>query len=312
MSRIITVGAAQLGPIARDEPRSSTVERMLVLMHRAHARGCRLVVFPELALTTFFPRWYMPEQADIDAFFESEMPGPATRPLFDTARRLGIGFYLGYAELCEQQGRTHHFNTSILVDPNGDIVGKYRKVHLPGHSDHRPDFPFQHLEKRYFEPGDLGFPVFHAFDGLFGMCICNDRRWPETYRVMGLQGVEMILLGYNTPVHYPPVPQHDHLQNFHNHLVMQSGAYQNGTWVVGVAKAGCEEGCDLIGQSAIIAPTGEIVAMCATLEDELIVADCDLDLCQLLKQNVFNFALHRQPQHYRLICERKGAEAPAR
>jgi predicted amidohydrolase len=311
MSRTITVGAAQLGPIARDEPRSSSVGRMLALLHKAHARGCQLVVFPELALTTFFPRWYREDQADIDAFFENAMPNTDTQPLFDAARGLGIGFYLGYAELSEEAGQLRHFNTSILVDGNGAIVGKYRKVHLPGHSDHRPDFPFQPLEKRYFEPGNLGFPVFRAFDGLFGMCICNDRRWPETYRVMGLQGVEMVLLGYNTPVHYPPVPQHDHLQNFHNHLVMQSGAYQNGTWVVGVAKAGNEEGCDLIGQSVIIAPTGEIVAMCTTLADELIVADCDLDMCNLLKNNVFNFALHRQPQHYRMIGERKGAEPPA-
>ena len=141
-----------------------------------------------------------------------------------------------------------------------------------------------------------------AFGGTVGMCICNDRRWPETYRVMGLQGVELIVLGYNTPTHFPPAPEHDHLQNFHNHLVMQAGAYQNGTWVVGVAKAGREEGCDLIGQSSIIAPTGEIVAMCATLGDELIVADCDLDYCQSLKQNMFNFAQHRQPQHYGLIA----------
>jgi predicted amidohydrolase len=310
MSRVLTVGAAQLGPIARAEPRSSAVERMLALMRTAHERGCGLVVFPELALTTFFPRWYMPDQADVDAFFETEMPNEATEPLFAESRRLAIGFYLGYAELVEEAGRARHFNTSILVDQSGRIVSKYRKVHLPGHSEHEPERPFQHLEKRYFEPGDLGFPVVRAFDANVGMCICNDRRWPEVYRVMGLQEVELVLLGYNTPVHFPPAPEHDQLQNFHNHLVMQSGAYQNGTWVVGVAKAGREEGCDLIGQTAIIAPTGEIVAMCATLGDELVVADCDLDRCQALKQNMFNFALHRQPQHYGLITERTGAEPP--
>jgi predicted amidohydrolase len=310
MSRILTVGAAQLGPIARDEARASVVERLLALMRRARERRCDLVVYPELALTSFFPRWYLPDQADVDAFFETEMPNEAVAPLFDEARSLGIGFHLGYAELVEIDGEHRHFNTSILVDQAGQIVSKYRKVHLPGHSEHEPERPFQHLEKRYFEPGDLGFPVVRAFDGIVGMCICNDRRWPETYRVMGLQGVELIVLGYNTPTHFPPAPEHDHLQNFHNHLVMQSGAYQNGTWVVGVAKAGCEEGCDLIGQSAIIAPTGEIVAMTSTLADELIVADCDLDQCVSLKANMFNFALHRQPQHYGLITERTGAEAP--
>jgi len=142
------------------------------------------------------------------------------------------------------------------------------------------------------------------------MCICNDRRWPETYRVMGLQGVELVLLGYNTPVHHPPAPEHDALGNFHNALVMQAGAYQNGTWVVGVAKCGCEEGVDQIGGSVIVAPSGEIVAACATLGDELAIARCDLDLTKSYKNTVFNFARHREPHAYGLIVERKGAVPP--
>ena len=310
MTRPITVGAAQLGPIARSEPRSEVVKRLLALLAQAHERGCELVVFPELALTTFFPRWWMQDQAEIDSFFEREMPGPETRPLFDEARRLGIGFCLGYAELAVEVGLTRRYNTSILVNRTGQLVGKYRKIHLPGHAEHEPTRPFQHLEKRYFDVGDLGWPVWRAFGGLVGMCICNDRRWPETYRVMGLQGVEMVLLGYNTPVHNPPAPEQDLLGPFHNHLVMQAGAYQNGTWVVGVAKCGREEGCDMIGQSAIIAPSGEIVARCTTLGDELAVARCDLDATRTYKETIFNFARHRRPEHYRLIVERTGAVPP--
>ena len=298
MTRRITIAAAQLGPIARSESRASAVARMVALMRDAKARGAGLVVFPELALTTFFPRWFFEEQAAIDAFFETEMPGPETRPLFEAAAELGLGFVLGYAEKLEQAGRIRRFNSAILVEPNGRIAGKYRKVHLPGHREHEPWRPFQHLEKRYFEPGDLGFPVFESFGGTLGLCLCNDRRWPETFRVLGLRGAELVMLGYNTPMHYPPVPDHDHLQAFHNHLCLQAGAYQNGTWVVGVAKAGREEGCDLLGQSCIVAPTGEIVAQCSTLEDELIVHDCDLDRCAEIKEHIFNFALHREPEHY--------------
>jgi predicted amidohydrolase len=207
--RTITVGAAQLGPIARAESRSDVVKRLLAHLHEAKARGCELVVFPELALTTFFPRWYMEDQGEIDRFFERELPGP------------------------------------------------------------------------------------------------------ETYRVMGLQGVEMILLGYNTPMHHPPAPEQDALTNFHNSLVMQAGAYQNATWVVGVAKCGREEGCDMIGQSQIIAPSGETVAMASTLGDELVVARCDLDQSASYKRTVFNFARHRRPEHYGLIVERTGAVPPA-
>ena len=310
MARVITIGAAQLGPIARQESRGLVVKRLLDLLGQAQGLGCDLVVFPELALTTFFPRWWMEDQAEIDAFFEREMPGPETRPLFDEAARLGMAFCLGYAELIQEGGALRRYNTSILVDRAGRIVGKYRKVHLPGHAEHEPSRPFQHLEKRYFDVGDLGFPVWRALGGVLGMCICNDRRWPETYRVMGLQGVEMILLGYNTPAHNPPAPEQDALGPFHNHLVMQAGAYQNATWVVGVAKCGREEGCDLIGQSAIIAPSGEIVAQAATLGDELISARCDLDLTRSYKDTIFNFARHRRPEHYRLIVDRVGAEPP--
>jgi hypothetical protein len=310
MSRIVTVGAAQLGPIARNEPRRQVVARLIALMQQARSHGCDLVVYPELALTTFFPRWYFERQEEVDSWFERSMPGPETQPLFDAAKKLGIGFYLGYAELVTEEARARRFNTSILVDKSANLIGKYRKVHLPGHAEHEPWRRFQHLEKRYFETGNLGFPVFRAFGGLFGMCICNDRRWPETYRVMGLQGVEMVLLGYNTPVHNPPAPEHDNLSNFHNSLVMQSAAYQNATWVVGVAKAGCEEGVDQIGNSIIVAPSGEIVGACSTLGDELALARCDLDLGNSYKRTVFDFARHREPRHYGLIVERKGAVPP--
>jgi len=310
MTRIVTVGAAQLGPIARQDTRRQVVGRLIDLLEQGHAHGCDLVVFPELALTTFFPRWYLEDPAELDVFYEREMPGPETQPLFDAAARLGVGFYLGYAELVMQDGRQRRFNTSVTVDPSGAIVGKYRKIHLPGHAEHEPWRAFQHLEKRYFETGDLGFNVFRAFGGVMGMAICNDRRWSETYRVMGLQGVEMVLIGYNTPVHNPPAPEHDALSHFHNELVMQAGAYQNGTWVVGVAKAGNEEGVMQIGNSIIVAPSGEIVAACSTVGDELAIARCDLDLTLSYKTTTFNFAKHREPQAYGLIVERKGAVPP--
>ena len=310
MSRIITVGAAQLGPIQRDEGRPAVVERMLALMHKAHGKGCDLIVFPELALTTFFPRWYMEDQAEVDTWFESAMPSNETQPLFTAAVELGLGFHLGYAELIEEDGEIHRYNTAIVVDKTGAIVGKYRKVHLPGHSEYEPERTHQHLEKRYFEVGNLGFPVWRAMGGVLGMAICNDRRWPETYRVMGLQGVEMVLLGYNTPMVNSLSDESPHLRMFHNHVTMQSGAYQNSTWVVGVAKAGNEDGNDLMGGSVIIAPSGEIVAQCHTLGDELVVADCDLDDCVFGRETIFNFAAHRRIEHYGLITERTGAVPP--
>jgi predicted amidohydrolase len=310
VSRIVTVGAAQLGPIQRAHSRAQVVARMLDLMRQAASHGCTLVVFPELALTTFFPRWWMEDQAEIDTFFEREMPSADTLPIFEEARRLRIGFSLGYAELVVEDGRERRFNAAILVDHEGRIVGRYRKIHLPGHREHEPWRAFQHLEKRYFEVGNLSWPVWRTMGGLIGMAICNDRRWPETYRVMGLQGVEMVLIGYNTPRHNPPAPDHDRLSEFHNQLTMQAGAYHNGTFVVGVAKCGVEEGCEMIGNSSIIAPTGEVIGQALTQDDELVVARCDLDLTRSYKATTFNFARHREPEQYRMIVERKGAIEP--
>jgi hypothetical protein len=313
MSRFVTVGAAQLGPIQRSHDRAEVVERLRLLLHQAHAHGCDVVVYPELALTTFFPRWFVDDLAEVDHYYEAEMPNEATQPLFDDARRLGVGFCLGYAELTEvdDHGARHRYNTQILVERDGSIVGRYRKVHIPGHEHHEPDRPFQHAERYYFEPGPEGFGVWRAFGGVVGMMICNDRRWPETYRVMGLQGVEMILCGYNTPIHYVPDPSQDILQGFHNALVMQAGAYQNGTWVVGVAKAGVEEGVDSLGQTCIVAPSGQIVAQAFTTDDELVVARCDLDWCARYTNTLFDFDRYRRPEVYGRITTQRGVERPA-
>lgn len=303
MSRIVTVGAAQMGPIQREDSRESAVARLVALLELGSKSGCDLVVFPELALTTFFPRWFVANIAEADHWYERAMPSRETQPLFDAARKMKIGFSLGYAELTDDG---HRFNTQILVERDGSIVGRYHKVHIPGHEHHEPDRPFQHAERYYFEPGPEGFGVWKAFGGRIGMMICNDRRWPESYRVMGLKGVELILCGYNTPIHYVPDPSQDILQGFHNSLVMQAGAYQNGTWVVGVAKGGVEEGVDSLGQSAIIAPSGQVVAQAYTTGDELLVAHCDLDWCQKYKGTLFDFDRYRRPEVYGPITAQRG------
>jgi len=306
--RMITVAGAQLGPIQKAEPREAVVRRMLKLMDEAKAAGADLIVYPELALTTFFPRWFMEDQAEIDAWFEKDMPNAVTMPLFERAAEYRMAMSLGYAELTPDG---HHFNTCILTDKSAKIIGKYRKVHLPGHSEFDAERAFQHLEKRYFEPGDFGFKVWRAMGGIFGMAICNDRRWPETYRVMGLQGVEMVLLGYNTPsVNSQKNEEGPENRLFHNRLSVQSGAYQNSTWVVAVAKAGVEDGFPLIGGSLIVNPHGEIVAEASTEGDELLIHACDLDDTIFGKTTIFDFASHRRIEHYGLISSQTGAIPP--
>ncbi|WP_354678547.1 N-carbamoyl-D-amino-acid hydrolase [Cupriavidus plantarum] len=321
MTRLITVAAAQLGPIQKHEGRDVAVGRMVRLLERAHRRGAQVVVFPELALTTFFPRWYHEDLDEADGWYETQLPSPATRPLFDAIRRYGLTVYLGYAEIAFEPDETgiarkRRFNTSVVIAPSGEIVLKYRKVHLPGHAEFATHRKVQHLEKRYFEPGNLGFPVTRApigdVDVNVGMMICNDRRWPESWRVLGLQQVELVMLGYNTPSMNQENRGFEahHLRVFHSQLSIQAGAYQNATFAVAVAKAGTEDGCEMFGHSIIVNPQGEIMAQATTWDDELIVADCNLDLCELGRSTVFNFEKHRRVEAYGRITAQTGSEAP--
>lgn len=302
MARYLTLGAAQLGPIARKESRRAVVERLIALLRQSKESGCEFVVFPEMALTTFFPRWYIADQAELDGYFEPAMPGPETQPLFDEAARLAIGFYLGYCELAREGGRARRFNSSVLVDQAGRIVGKYRKIHVPGSAVNDPSLPYQHLEKLYFEDGNLGFPVWEAFGSKIGMAICNDRRWPETYRVMALKGADLVVLGFNSPAQLPDWPDQNAHRAFHHLVCMQAAAYQNGLWIVATAKAGREEGVDMLGHSCIIAPSGDVIALAHGLGDELVIHRADLDLSPYYK-SFFDFDRNRRPEHYGILTE---------
>jgi predicted amidohydrolase len=301
--RRLGLAVAQVGGIDLKDSRSAVVSRLLEMLKESKARGASVVVFPELTLTTFFPRYWFDDAKEVDQYFETSMPNDVVRPLFEYAAELEVGFYFGYAELTPQG---NHFNTSILVNQKGSIVGKYRKIHLPGHADQKSYAPAQHLEKKYFEVGNLGFGVFNFMNSKVGMCICNDRRWPEVYRVMALQNADLIFLGYNTPSKIVDWQNQPHQMMFHHLLSVQAGAYQNSVWVAAAAKSGFEDGNHMIAGSVIVAPSGEIAAQSLTEEDEVITANIDLNMAESYRENVFNFARHRQPQFYELIVERVG------
>jgi predicted amidohydrolase len=310
---MLRIAAAQMGPTQRAEPRETTLARMIALLEEAAGQGAQLVVFPELAFTTFFPRWLLSGE-ELENYFEPAMPNPRVQPLFDRAKELGVGFYVGYAELTPEG---QHFNSAITVGPDGTILGKYRKVHLPGSVEPREGSRFQQLEKRYFEYGDLGFPAFRGAEPwhrpVMGMLVCNDRRWPEAWRVYGLQDVELMVMGYNSAAYDPNggSTENESIRTFHSTLAAQANAYMNATWAVSVAKAGNEDGSGLIGGSCIVDPNGVVVAEAKSLADEVVVAEIDLDACRQGKEKMFHFASHRRPEHYRRIVDQVGAQAPA-
>jgi predicted amidohydrolase len=305
--RTMGLGVLQVGGIQPSETRRDVVGRLLAGMREAHARGADFLVMPELTLTTFFPRYWVDDLSEVDRYFERGMPNADTMPLFEAAQELSLGFCLGYAELTDDG---HRFNTAITVDRSGAITGKYRKIHLPGHADNLSHLPTQHLEKRYFEVGDLGFGVFSTDGALIGMAICNDRRWPEAYRVLSLQSAEIIAIGYNTPTTVPGWTEEPHTAMHAHMLCLQAGAYQNSVWVAAAAKSGTEDGAYMIGGSAIVSPAGEIVCRAATDEDEVLVARIDLDFAEKYRTSVFDYAAHRRVEAYSLIVERTGRGDP--
>ncbi|KAI3394838.1 hypothetical protein diail_2175 [Diaporthe ilicicola] len=352
--RLLTVAAAQMGPNQLADPREKILDRMLKLLTDAVSKGAKLVVFPELALTTFFPRHQINDPVKKAEFFEPEshdnphamVDSPRVKPLFEKAKELGTGLYLGYAERwTDESGKVTDYNTTIYYSATaGKVVGKYRKIHLPGTKEPIEDKTGrgveQQLEKRYFTPGDLGFQAFRApglvtgalkagsvgtggagakelegkGDPIVGMIICNDRRWSEAWRSYGLQGVELILDGYNTTSYAPQydgTPEEQEAEALlHHHISCQAGSYTNACFSVNTAKCGVEDGGGLIAGTVIYDPYGHVVAESKTKEDELVVATIDLALCRRGKERVFAFEKHRRPEHYSRLVEQVGVEEP--
>lgn len=321
MHRPLKVAAAQVGSVDRTASRSDTLARMIKLLDDAIAQNVQLVVYPETTLTTFFPRHLIQDQEELDAFFEKGQDitvNETVKPLFDRAKAAKVDLYVGYAERCDDG--TGYNSCIYYSGALGQVISKYRKVHLPGTVEPYPDpKATNQLEKRYFRPGDLGFSAFripHVLpnalkrdgsspetdttgkgDPIAGMLICNDRRWPEAWRIYGLQGTELILCGYNTPAYAPDLygqreaalsaEKMEAESYFHHKLVMEANSYMNSCFSIHAARAGVDDGTyRLIGGSGIVSPQGHTIAQAKGTRDELIVAHIDLEDCRAGKEKV--------------------------
>ena len=294
MARIVTVAAAQMGPNQESTSREEIVERMLSLLEQAKAQGVELIAYPEMALTTYFPKKI---RKDFDQFFETEMPPKALEPVLRRAKEAKVAVHVGFCEKADGK----YFNTALLTDQDGRLVGTFRKIHLPGTK--AADGFAQVYEPYYFAHGDTGYKVFDACGAKVGVAICQDRRYPESYRALALQGAEIILIGYNTPISALALDL--------NELCLRSGAYANACFVVGIAKAGVEDGVELIGGSCVINPLGQVLAKAATTGDELVVSRIDLDQMTPVRKR-WNFLGRRQPQHYVTLLQPVTEKEPHR
>ncbi|KAL4794293.1 carbon-nitrogen hydrolase [Aspergillus venezuelensis] len=338
MARTVRLAAAQMGTTNKWDDRAATLTRMINLLRDAASQGAQIVLFPEIALTTFFPRYLILDEAEVESWFEHGdiRTAPNTKALFDVAAEVGVDIVVGFAEATESG---EHYNSCVYFHAkSGDILARYRKVHLPGDVNPLPDpKAVNQLEKRYFLPGNLGFKAFRVpglvevdekpnkegrvvGDPIVGMMICNDRRWAESWRAYGLQGVEIVLCGYNTNGFAPQFwgqstdmtkEECEAFSLFHHKLVMQAHSYTNATFSVSSARCGLDDGeYPLISGSTIVDPEGRIIAESKTVEDEVIIADCDLDLCRPGKTRAFDFDRHRRIEHYGILAQQTGVIEP--
>jgi predicted amidohydrolase len=282
MARSLTIAAAQLGPHNEGTPPEAIAARMLRLMDQAIDAGVAVLTYPEMALSPYFPKRI---RDDAEQFFSREVPPAALGPLRERARAVGLVWCAGF---CERDG-DRRFNTALLFDERGGVCLTYRKTHLPGMNRAEPGLTGRVYEPYYFHAGDTGFRVARTGAARIGIAICQDRRYGETYRCLGLAGAELVLIGYNTPAG----PRALDL----NALVLRAGAYENHLFVVAAAKAGVEDGLELIGGSCVISPLGEVLASASTTGDELVRARIDLDDAQAAR-NRWNFFARRRPEHY--------------
>lgn len=322
-SRVVRVAAAQVGPVHQWSERTETLQRLIRLLEEAAEKGAQVVLYPEIAFTTFFPRYFISDEEDLKKWFEigdDITRSSASAQLFQRALELKVDICIGYAE---RTNDGHSYNSCVYFSASTSaILKKYHKSHLPGTKEPYADSDaINQLEKRYFEEGEGGFEAFrvpnlveHALkktsetredtdseglgDPIIGLIICNDRRWSEAWRVYGLQGIELILCGYNTTSWAPQLhgktggrsqtrEQSKADAYFHHKLVMQSNSYTNSCFSVCAARCGLDDNTfGLIGGSCIIGPDGRIIAEAKTEEDEVVFAEIDLTDCRSGKETV--------------------------
>lgn len=263
MPRMITLAAAQTGPVNDDDWRPN-VPGACRMIEEAGRRKVDILSFSELFLTPFFPNRLT---RDYDKFFVT-LDEPELAPIFKTAvdNRVALVFPFG-----EKNGR-HYHNSCLVTDKNGKRLGIYRKTHIPAILPSNLSGGTGSYEKFYFSPG-TDFPVFDLCGTKIGIQICYDRKYPEGSRLLALKGAEIIFMPICAATY-----GETKLRGNTWELPLQARAYENGVYVVAVNRCGIEQGRNHIGRSMIVDPVGaDIVALASSDTPELLVATVDLD-----------------------------------
>ncbi|SEA62634.1 N-carbamoylputrescine amidase [Xylanibacter ruminicola] len=239
-------------------------------------RGAQLIVLQELHNTLYFC-----QTEDVELFDLAEtIPGPSTKLYCELAKKCGVVIV---ASLFEKRAPGLYHNTAVVIESNGEIVGKYRKMHIP-------DDP-AYYEKFYFTPGDLGFHPVQTSVGKLGVLVCWDQWYPEAARLMAMQGAEMLI--YPTAIGYADndTPEEQQRQRMAWQTVMRGHAVANGLPVIAVNRVGFEPdpsgqtaGIQFWGTSFVAGPQGEIIYEASTDDEESIVVEMDMDRSEQVRR----------------------------
>jgi N-carbamoylputrescine amidase len=290
-SESVRVGLVQMTCGPEPEP---NMLKALARVREAAERGAQVVCLQEL-----FRSQYFCQTEDTDLFKLAEpIPGDSTERLGALAKELKVVIV---ASLFEKRTAGIYHNTAVLLDADGEIAGKYRKMHIP-------DDPL-YYEKFYFTPGDLGFASHDTAYGKLGTLVCWDQWFPEAARLTALSGAQFLF--YPTAIGWLPDEEQEMNDAQHEawQTIQRAHAIANGVYVVVVNRVGAEGSLRFWGQSFVVDPFGRIIAKASAEEEEILIVDCPLDAIERTRQN-WPFLRDRRIESYQGLGHR-FLESPA-
>ena len=244
------------------------LKKTLELVRKAAARGAKIICLQEL----FRSRYFCQDHDTKNFELAEPVPGPTTKRLSELARQKKI---VVVASLFEKRAEGVYHNTAVVIDADGKIAGKYRKMHIP-------DDPFFY-EKFYFSPGDLGFRTHQTRYGKIGVLICWDQWFPEAARLTALQGAQILF--YPTAIGWQETDRKLAKAQMSGWETVQRGhAVANGVFVAAVNRVGKEGAVTFWGNSFVADPFGGLVAKAGEKEEEILIVECDLDQIKEIRQ----------------------------
>jgi len=262
----LTLGLVQMS--CSEQP-AENLAKAIERIRQAARQGAEIICLQELFCSRYFC-----QSEDTQHFLLAEsIPGPTTTALSRVAAEQGV---VVVASLFEKRAEGLFHNTAIVLDVDGSIVGKYRKMHIP-------DDPL-YYEKFYFTPGDLGFQTFHTRFAKVGVLVCWDQWFPEGARLTALSGAQILFYPTAIGWHHDEAPEERHAQHQAWEIIQRSHAIANGVYVAAVNRVGIEGGLQFWGASFVSDPFGRITARASHTAEETLIVSCDLSCIERVRQ----------------------------